>query len=178
MVSRPFFKDGGRVESVSSSVISIRSSAMSVLRLGVSCPQEMSEVGAPWAAGGDDVRPIACRSRFGELGHGLLHSEVGAEEDIGISECAHPDVPVAPRSDPRQGEQIPARRFPIAAGAEVEAPLGQGCREGVDRADARGRKRPVVGGDRGNRLGCGEESIDTVGPQLLGKGLPAPATSR
>src|SRR5699024_5641232 len=108
-------------------------------------PEQMSEIGPPGAGRRQRLCPRLPTARAptrGETAQSLLHPEIGGEEDVRIAESAHADVSVAPGSDPRQGEESAARLLPIAAGAEVEASVGQRRRQRADRTDPGGRQRP------------------------------------
>ena len=87
----------------------------------------------------------------------VAHADVGRQVDVGVAEGTQRDVVGRPRADPGQRQQRPA--YVVAVGAAVERDVagGQGRGEADQGPAASSRHRQLLGVERGERRGVGEQ---------------------
>src|ERR1700677_332223 len=96
-------------------------------------PQMLGGVGAPRPPPGAVLDECPLLRGQAQLRGGNPKAEVAGGKGVRISKAAHRDHFCGPGTDPRQGQQLSARAFPVAPGVQDDASIGQARNQGAQR---------------------------------------------
>src|SRR5271156_3945002 len=98
-----------------------------VYRMLESGPHVLGGVGAPRTPPGAVLDECPVLRGQAQLRGGNPKAEVAGGKGVRISKAAHRNHFCGPGTDPRQGQQLSARAFPVAPGVQGDASVGKPC---------------------------------------------------